>query len=76
MLTLAIKFGERVRVVTPSGETLWVILGEDLRGRPDRVCLRFDGPRQVQVMREELLLPEECYLKTREIAHAETRTQS
>jgi sRNA-binding carbon storage regulator CsrA len=62
MLLLWRKELQRIRLVTPAGEVVWLTLADVERGK---ARLAFDAPDGVKIMREELLPPGERYLPTR-----------
>ena len=55
MLTLKVNPGERVRIVTPCGETIWVKLIISVYCGQESTRLVFDADRSVQILREKLI---------------------
>lgn len=56
MLVLSRKVGERIRILTPKGEVIWVTIVDVDRGK---VRVGIEAPRDIVVHREELIRSED-----------------
>lgn len=56
MLVLSRKTGERIRILTPKGEVIWVTIVDVDRGK---VRVGIEAPRDIVVHREELIRSED-----------------
>ena len=52
MLVLARRLNERIRIKLPDGRFIWLTVVEAARGQ---ARLGLDAPREIEVMREELI---------------------
>lgn len=52
MLTLSRREQERIRLTTPDGSIIWIVLCEAERGR---ARIGISAPKEVEIKREELL---------------------
>jgi sRNA-binding carbon storage regulator CsrA len=55
MLVLSLRSGDRVRVTLPDGREVWLQAWR----KQNQVRLAFEAPRDVEIIREKVLLREE-----------------
>ena len=55
MLYLTRREGERIRILAPTGEEIWIVIKDIGYGK---VRLGLDAPREWEIMREELIRDE------------------
>lgn len=56
MLVITRKSGQRVRLLLPSGEAIWILVEKDVHSGTN-IRLGIDAPASVVIAREELLRP-------------------
>jgi carbon storage regulator CsrA len=59
-LVISRRIGERLRLLTCAGEAIWIRISRVDRGQ---VKVSIDAPSEVNIIREELLPPDQQYDK-------------